>query len=261
MAPWDGIEYQRVNSLQKWLADRALSDLDLDGVHSLLDVGCGDGRITATIADRLAGATVIGIDPSPRMISVAPSSDALSFEVGDVCSMTYEAAFDVVVSFNALHWVLDQHRALSRIAGALRRPGRALLVFVCAGERPSLELTAMRVAGHESWRRYFTEFAVPFAHPAPLAWAEMASKSGLTVSASVVDDLSWDFGSTDAFARWCTVGFGAWTDRLPSDSIVPFVADVIHAYEATTGSSQILRFLQLRARLDKASTVERSHRS
>ena len=124
MAPWDGIEYRRVNSLQQWLADRALSDLDLDGVHSLLDVGCGDGRITATIADRLPGATVIGIDPSPRMISVAPSSDTVSFQIGDVCSMTYEGAFDVVVSFNALHWVLDQHRALSRIAGALRRPGR-----------------------------------------------------------------------------------------------------------------------------------------
>jgi trans-aconitate 2-methyltransferase len=257
MAHWDGTQYRRVNSLQHWLADRALSELDLNGVHSLLDVGCGDGRITAAIADRLHGATVIGIDPSPRMISVAPSSDTVSLQVGDVCTMTFEEEFDVVISFNALHWVIDQHRALSRIASALRRPGGALLVFVCAGDRPSLEQTAMRVAGHESWRRYFTDFSVPFAHPTPAAWAEMASECGLTVSACAVDDLSWDFGSTDAFAAWCTVGFGAWTERLPSDSIVPFVADVIHAYEATTGSSQILRFLQLRARLDTASTARR----
>ncbi|MBF6557443.1 MAG: methyltransferase domain-containing protein [Acidimicrobiales bacterium] len=259
MAPWDGSEYRKVNGLQHWLADRAMSELDLDGVHSLLDVGCGDGRITATIADRLPGATVIGIDPSPRMVSVAPSSDAVSFLVGDVCSMTFDGAFDVVVSFNALHWVLDQHGALTRIASALRRPGRALLVLVCAGERPSLEHTATRVAGAESWRRYFTDFSVPFAHPTPTAWAEMVSDCGLTASDTVVDDLSWDFVSTDAFAAWCTVGFGAWTERLPSDCIGPFVADVIRAYEATTGSSQILRFLQLRARLEKASTVGRSH--
>jgi trans-aconitate 2-methyltransferase len=87
----------------------------------------------------------------------------------------------------------------------------------------------------------------------------MASECGLRVSARTVDDLSWDFGSTDAFAAWCTVGFGAWTERMPRDSIVPFVTDVIGAYEATTGSSQILRFLQLRARLEKAGTVGRSH--
>src|SRR5580693_5904001 len=95
----------------------------------------------------------------------------------------------------------------------------------------------------ESLGRYAVQVARSWCSCAP------ASECGLTVSASVVDDLSWDFGSTDAFARWCTVGFGAWTERLPSDSIVPFVADVIHAYEASTGSSQILHFLQLRARL------------
>jgi trans-aconitate 2-methyltransferase len=120
MTDWDGTEYRRVSDLQQWLADRALDGLDLDRVRSLLDVGCGDGRITAEIARRIPEADVVGLDPSPRRISVAPASGRLSFELGDVRTMTYEDQFDAVVSFNALHWVLDQRLALSRIAAALR---------------------------------------------------------------------------------------------------------------------------------------------
>ena len=61
----------------------------LDGVRSLLDVGCGDGRITAEIARRIPEADVVGLDPSPRMISIAPAGGRLSFELGDVRTMTY----------------------------------------------------------------------------------------------------------------------------------------------------------------------------
>jgi trans-aconitate 2-methyltransferase len=252
MTDWQGSEYRRVNSLQQWLAARALVALDLEGVRSLLDVGCGDGRITAAIAERIPDAKVVGIDPSPGMISVAPVSTGVSFQVGDVGSMAFVDAFDAVVSFNALHWALDQEQALMRIAAALRRPGWALLVLVCAGERPSLELVAMQVAAGEAWRRYFSGFAPPFVHPRVTTWSDTARSCGLDVDSVVVDDLSWDFGSTDAFIAWCTVGFGAWTSRLPTRSRTAFVTDVAAAYEAATGSSQIFQFMQLRAKLIKS---------
>jgi trans-aconitate 2-methyltransferase len=256
MSNWDGVEYRRVNTLQQWLADRALAGLDLEGVRSLLDIGCGDGRVTAAIAQRIPGADVVGIDPSPGMLSAAPKSSPVSFQVGDVASMEFEDAFDAVVSFNALHWVRDQHAALTRITEALHRPGRALLVFVCAGERPSLELVAMRVTQRGPWRRYFRDFTAPFVHPEVSPWIDTAGACGLNVTDVAVDDLSWDFGSKDAFIAWCAVGFGAWTSRLPSPSVTAFVSDVVEAYEAATGSAHIFRFMQLRAKLLKPG-VER----
>jgi len=168
-----------------------------------------------------------------------------------VVTMPYADAFDAVVSFNALHWVLDQHAALTRITAALRRPGRALLVFVCAGERPSLEQVAMRVTERQAWRRYFTDFDPPFVHPEVRTWIATAKASGLSVADVLVDDLSWDFGSRDAFVAWCTVGFGAWTSRLPDEAVAPFVSEVADAYEAAAGSSQVFRFMQLRAKVLK----------
>jgi len=252
MADWDGTEYREVSDLQQWLADRALDGLNLDRVRSLLDVGCGDGLITAEIARRIVAADVVGLDPSPRMISIAPAGGNLAFELGDVCSMTYQSRFDAVVSFNALHWVLDQRLALSRIAAALRPSGWALLVFVCAGERPSLESVAMQVVRSTAWRPYFEGFEAPFVHPDVGVWTDTADSSGLRVVETTVDDLEWDFGSRDRFSKWCSVGFGAWTDHLPAATADAFVSDVVEAYSEATGSASIFRFLQLRARLDRA---------
>jgi trans-aconitate 2-methyltransferase len=245
---WDGAEYRRVNGLQRWLADRALQELDLAGVGSVLDVGCGDGRITAEVAARIPGGRVVGIDPSPRMIAVAPSSDNLSFEIGDVLALPYVAEFDLVTSFNALHWVHDQGAALSRIATALATPGRALLVFVCGGDRPSLEDVAMQTSAGGRWSQYFEGFAAPYVHPQPDQWADVARSAGLDVDQLEVDDLDWDFETRETFVRWCAVGFGAWTSRLADDGPA-FVSEVVDAYAEVAGSDHTFRFMQLRANL------------
>ena len=124
--------------MQQWLARRALDDVDLTGVTSLLDVGCGDGRVTQSLAQRIPDGRCVGIDPSPGMIAVAPASGNLTFEVDAVETMRFDDEFDLVVSFNALHWVTDQRRALSAVRAALHVGGRAVLVFVCGGPRPSM---------------------------------------------------------------------------------------------------------------------------
>jgi trans-aconitate 2-methyltransferase len=250
MTDWDGAEYRKVNSLQQWLADRALADLDLARVGSLLDVGCGDGTITAAIADRLPGSRVVGIDPSPRMIQLAPRSAAIEFEIGDVLTMGFDAEFDAVVSFNALHWVADQAAALRRIHAALLPRGRAMLVFVSASTRPSLESVAMTISETGKWARYFDGFVAPFVHPAVEDWIIKAVLAGFADVETEAEDLSWDFESSEAFAQWCKVGFGPWTDRLPDATATDaFIHDILGSYEHETGSNTVFRFMQLRANL------------
>jgi trans-aconitate 2-methyltransferase len=71
MTEWDAKAYSERNALQKWLADSHLAQLELDGTERVLDVGCGDGKVTADIARRLTSGSVLGIDPSTRMIAFA----------------------------------------------------------------------------------------------------------------------------------------------------------------------------------------------
>ncbi|MEO7234792.1 MAG: hypothetical protein ABIW80_05405, partial [Lapillicoccus sp.] len=139
--------------------------------------------------------------------------------------------------------------AIARALHAGTPPGRCLAVFVCAGPRPSLEDVAMTVARGPSWVRAFEGFAAPYVHPDPAVWRSTAEAAGLDVERMRVDDLEWDFGSREAFTAWCTVGFGAWTSRLTDEEVPRFMADVVDAYAAATGSPQTFRFMQLVASL------------
>lgn len=252
MADWDGAGYERISGLQRRLARQALGAMAFRGAERVLDVGCGDGYVTRLVAARLPAGAVVGVDASPRMIEVArsrpdPPGTRVEFLVADARELPFAGEFDVVVSFNALHWVTDQLAALRAIARTLRSDGRVVVQQVCAGPRPSLEQTAMQVCGRPGWAAAFAGFAAPFRHVEPAAYPDLAAAAGLEVVAQRVADLRWDFGSRGAFADWCTVGFADWTARLTADRVPVWVGEVVDAYEALVGEPGVFRFLQLHA--------------
>ncbi|HEY2303562.1 MAG TPA: class I SAM-dependent methyltransferase [Acidimicrobiales bacterium] len=249
MADWDGAQYESVNALQQWVAQQALAGIVLDGDEQLLDIGCGDGRITAGLAARLPRGRALGIDASPGMIAAARADHPeLAVELGDVLTMDFNAPFDVVTSFNVLHWVLDQRAALERIFAALRPRGWALLQFVCAGPRPSLESTAMTVCASPDWAAAFRGFRAPYVHVDPDDFGSLAGNAGFEVQSRSVEDLHWQFAGPADFAAWVSVGFGSWTRRVPGRES-RFVADVVQTYSRIAGSDRTMRFMQLRVRL------------
>ncbi len=186
----------------------------------MLDVGCGDGKITAEIARRLNSGSVLGVDPSTRMIAFAQAHFArleypnLVFAVADATSLPYRREFDLVVSFNALHWVRDQGAALRGIRAALRPAGRAFLEFVPQGPRKSLEDVVEETCASERWARYFAGHTPPYVHLAPEQFRELASGAELRVERLERELKSWDFKSRQAFADWAAVGCIAWTERI-----------------------------------------------
>src|SRR5438876_81350 len=78
MTEWDAAEYARRSSLQEAMAEEALAVLHVVGSERVLDVGCGDGKITAQIAARLRRGTVTGVDSSQDMIAFAYMSGAFT---------------------------------------------------------------------------------------------------------------------------------------------------------------------------------------
>lgn len=253
MADWDGAGYAHISGLQRAMATDAVSAVSVAGTERVLDVGCGDGFVTRLLAARVPAGSVLGLDPSPRMIETARTADDqlrnVDFQVGDVTTMTCTGEFDLVVSFNALHWVIDQTTAYQHIAAALTPHGRALVQYVCAGPRPSIEDTAMAVTADPRWSPAFPDFPRPYLHIDPTTLPTIAAAANLVVLAQSVTDRTWDFGSREAFTQWCTVGFTDWTAHLPPTEIPPFVAEVVTRYESLTGTPGLFRFLQLRAEL------------
>ncbi|MFD4430881.1 class I SAM-dependent methyltransferase [Nocardia sp. NPDC058497] len=264
MADWDGAGYANISGLQRAMATDAVESVAVAGAENVLDVGCGDGFVTRLIAARVPGGSVLGIDPSPRMIEAARTADDqltnVDFQVGDVTTMTFTRDFGLVVSFNALHWVADQEIAYRHIAAALAPGGRVLVQYVCGGPRPSVEDIAMAVTRDGRWSAAFAEFARPYVHIEPDALTSIAARADLEVTAQSVTDREWDFGSREAFARWCTVGFADWTARLPAVDVPVFVDEVVDRYEAVVGRPGLFRFLQLRAELRRTALRSSSPR-
>jgi trans-aconitate 2-methyltransferase len=170
MTEWDAAEYYRRSSLQEAMAQEVLALLELKGSERILDVGCGDGKITAEIAARAPRGSVVGVDPSRDMISFAQSHfgpatrSNLRFEVADARRLPFKNEFDLVVSFNALHWIPDQDAALTSIHSALVSGGRAQLRLVAAGARKSLENVVEETRQTSKWSAYFRDFHDPYLH-------------------------------------------------------------------------------------------------
>lgn len=250
MTDWSGRDYAEISDLQRAMIIDAMADLTFDPSDRVLDIGCGDGYLTRMVAELVPDGCVIGADASPRMIRAAVADPGgPCFVVADARALPFRSGFDAAVSFNALHWVPEQSRALAQIAAVLAPGGRAVLQMVCSGAQESVESVAMRIARTPSWASWFEGFEAPFLHPDPAGYGELAASSGLTCEQVGVTDREWDFGSRSAFSRWFAVGSTAWTDRLPAAERDAFVADVVGAYEGVVGRGGLFRFTQMRVEL------------
>ncbi len=244
----------KIGALQRAMIEEAMASLVLADSERVLDVGCGDGCLTHAIARVVPGGLVAGADASRRMITTAqaaqtPTGSGPWFVVADARALPFGEHFDVVVSFNALHWVPEQQRALSQIAAVLRPEGRSLIQVVCAGQRTSLETVAMEICRAPRWAGHFTGFAAPFIHVEPDDYGGLAASAGLTLTNLTVTDREWDYGSRNGFRQWCAVGTTAWTDRLAAEDRAEFVDELVAAYEEVVGTAGLFRYLQMRAEL------------
>jgi len=240
MTEWDAAAYRQVSALQAHLAARSLAALALAADERVLDVGCGDGRVTAALAARAPRGRVVGCDASRRMIAFATRAFPaarhanLRFVVADAARLPLRAAFDRVVSFNALHWVLDLDAALAGVAAALVPGGRALLRLVPAAPRRALEDVIEDTARSPAWAAAFADWTAPYVHPDAGDYAARARRAGLEVEHARVAQEAWDFGSRAAFAAFAAATFVAWTERLPAERHAAFVADVLDRYAGVT---------------------------
>lgn len=129
-AEWDARAYTRLGEPQLRWAMALLEQLDLTGDETVIDAGCGSGRVTALLLDRLPRGRVIAIDVSAAMLEQARAAlgDAggrIEYVHGDLVSSTIERVADVVFSAAVFHWIPD-HRALFRCLFAALVPGGRL---------------------------------------------------------------------------------------------------------------------------------------
>lgn len=120
----------------------------------VVDLGCGDGRLTALLHEHCGAARTTGIDTSEAMLGEAQrrAGGGLEFALGDISG--FESPADLVFSNAALHWVPDHHALLARLAGCLRAGGQLAVQMPRNADHAS-HLVAGEVAAEEPFLSAF----------------------------------------------------------------------------------------------------------
>src|SRR5262245_19331115 len=152
---WDARTYDRVaDPMTRW-GTVVLDRLPLGGDERVLDAGCGSGRVTELLAERLPGGTVVALDGSPSMVEAARErlgrfGDRIEYVVADLGRPLPVATVDAILSTATFHWVPD-HDALFANLAAVLRPG-ARLVAQCGGAGNVASIEQILVSMGDGWR-------------------------------------------------------------------------------------------------------------
>jgi len=237
-ARWNAADYAANSAVQQAWGRELIARLDLRGHEHVLDVGCGDGKVSAEIAHAVPHGAVVGIDASPQMIKFARAafplgkSPNLKFRVMDARRTRFEHKFDLVFSNAALHWV-DDHQAFLRRAAACLRPG-GQLVISCGGRgnahdvfvalRPEMRL--------KRWREFFRRIPKPYFFYSPADYEKWLPQFGFKTIGIRLVPKDAVYAGRDKFAAWLRTTWLPYVQRVPEDLREDFIAAVTDRYLA-----------------------------
>lgn len=188
---WNSAVYHRLSGPQVSWGKKVLARLKLCGDESILDAGCGTGRLTAELLQALPNGHVVGIDLSQNMLRLASEHLAqfrprVSLLTCDLLHLPFERVFDGIVSTAAFHWVLDHDRLFLNLRHALKPGG--WLEAQCGGgpNVKRLRDRADALARTPEFARFFQGFREPWLFQDAAEGAESLRRAGfLDVETSV----------------------------------------------------------------------------
>ncbi len=236
---WKGKEYAQNSESQRVSAVAFLEKLSLEGNEKILDVGCGDGKITAEIARILPRGYAVGVDISPSMIQTAKTTFAdrenVHFVIRNAAELNYVNQFDIITSFRVMFWVLEQEKALRSMYTALKDGGKVCIQMPTGLPAPLLEAIQLTTS-QDAWKTYFAGFNPPWRFYQPDEYRALLLRAQLTPKRIEVVHKEEYFPSRAAFhgfiRQWLPY---LWP--LPEHLKDKFLSQVIDLYLQKTGTS------------------------
>jgi trans-aconitate 2-methyltransferase len=224
---WDAAAYHRVAGPQEEWAKRVIDRLELSGDESVLDAGCGSGRVTRLLTDRLPRGRVIGVDASPSMIAKARESlgDDVELIVSDLLDLSLGEPVDVVFSNATFHWILDHRRLFTRLHAALVPGGRMEAQCGGIGNVEEFLNSIENVNGDERFAPYLRGVTSTWNFASPGDTEMRLTDAGFDSPRCWLEDAPVEPRDPRAFIE--TVCLGAHLDRLPQELRAPYMDAVL----------------------------------
>ncbi len=166
---WDGAAYDRLSTPMLAMGLEVLDRLALAGDETVIDAGCGSGRVTEALATRLPRGRAIGVDASPSMIEAARVrlGDDAALHVADLLELDLGLAADAILSTATFHWIADHDRLFARLRAHLREGGALEAQCGGRGNIASVHAAAEAVIATERYAAHFATWVRPWTFAAP----------------------------------------------------------------------------------------------
>ncbi len=235
---WSAADYASNSVVQQTWARELIAKLKLRGDERILDVGCGDGKITAEIARAIPQGQAVGVDASAQMIEFAAKTFPVSknrnleFYVMDARKIQFVRTFDVVFSNAALHWVND-HQAFLRGVSSVLKPGGRLMVS-CGGKGNAQDVVRALLPEMRSqrWREFFRKMEAPYFFYSPEDYKKWLPRLGFETRSIKLAPKDATYPGADGFATWLRTTWLPYVQRVPEEVREEFIAAVVTRYVA-----------------------------
>ena len=228
---WDAETYDAVSDPQFEWGMEVLERLELRGDEAALDAGCGSGRVTAELVERLPNGRVIAVDGSEAMVEKAKErlGGRADYLVSDLVDLDLPKPVDLVFSTATFHWIPDHEALFRRLRSALKPGSR--LVAQCGGKGNVAEHTRAiaTAAADPEYGQHLGGAKAPWNFASPQETAPRLEAAGFE------DVRCWlqpkPVQPSDPFAFITTVTLGPILDQLPEEKRRPFAEAVLAQHE------------------------------
>jgi trans-aconitate 2-methyltransferase len=227
---WDAKTYHRVSGPHVEWAAAVLDRLDLNGDETVLDAGCGSGRVTRVLLERLPRGRVIAVDASPDMVARAReelAGEAVDVRQADLTTLTLKHGeqVDAVFSNATFHWVADHDALFARLAVALRPGGRISVQCGGEGNVAAVHAQALLAADHAGLSERFADWRGPWNFAGPQQTAPRLRAAGFEDVRCWTQ--AWPVEPDEPRAFLQTVCLGPHLERLAPDEHERFLDAVM----------------------------------
>lgn len=224
---WDAEAYHRLSSVMDPMAIEVLDRLELRGDEIVLDAGCGSGRITARLLERLPEGRVIAVDADPAMVEQARrnlGTDRVEIHQIDLLELDLTEEVDAVFSTATLHWVLDHQRLFERLFAALRPGGRVAAQGGGVGNVEKVVQVADAVARETEYAAWFDALTHPWYFAGVDETERDLRAAGFDPARAWFQRFAVE--PEDPVGYLATIPLGSWLDLLPEERRRPFTEEV-----------------------------------
>jgi trans-aconitate 2-methyltransferase len=239
---WDAATYDRVSTdVQLVWAHEQFERLELGGDEVVLDAGCGSGRVTALLAERVPRGRVYGVDVAPSMVEHARAAlgDRATVLLQDLVELKLPEPVDVIFSNATFHWIADHDALFAALHRTLKPGGRLIAQCGGRGNIDALRRTADEVAAGDPFGPYFAGWRRPWNYATAQDSAERLKRAGFTDVTCWLEPKAVTLADPRAFLR--TVCLVRHLDPLPHDLRERFVERVL----ARAGDPLRLEYVRL----------------